>query len=135
MEQNEGPGLQHLALKTDDIFHTITKMRIAEEELGGFELMSRPSDQYYAELPSRLGDQLTVCHFAIFNTVFYNFLSFQNHISLLQYFLMEIFVFTSRRNNIKKLNHLVFLQTLMMKVYFYKFLQNQLATDQLFSLK
>lgn len=60
LEQNEGPGLQHLALKTDDIFHTISKMRMAEEELGGFELMKRPSDQYYAELPSRLGDQLSV---------------------------------------------------------------------------
>ena len=23
LEQNEGPGLQHLALKTDDIFHTL----------------------------------------------------------------------------------------------------------------
>lgn len=23
LEQNEGPGLQHMALKTDDIFHTL----------------------------------------------------------------------------------------------------------------
>ena len=60
LEQNEGPGLQHLALKTKDIFETIELMRQSEEELGGFELMKRPSDQYYRELPDRLGNQLTV---------------------------------------------------------------------------
>jgi 4-hydroxyphenylpyruvate dioxygenase len=59
LEQNEGPGLQHIAIKTDDIFETITKMRYAEENLGGFELMVRPSDGYYRELPDRLGDKLT----------------------------------------------------------------------------
>jgi hypothetical protein len=60
LEQNEGPGLQHLALKTDDIFRTIEMMRSAEDEFGGFELMKRPSDRYYSELPERLGDQLSV---------------------------------------------------------------------------
>ena len=59
LEQNEGAGLQHLALKTDNIFETIRLMREAEEELGGFELMKRPSDAYYRELPDRLGDKLT----------------------------------------------------------------------------
>ena len=59
LEQNEGPGLQHIAIKTKDIFDTITKMRHAEENFGGFELMKRPSDNYYRELPSRLGDKLT----------------------------------------------------------------------------
>ncbi|KAL7572127.1 hypothetical protein ACA910_001760 [Epithemia clementina (nom. ined.)] len=59
LEQNEGAGLQHLALKTDDIFETITHVRRAEEDFVGFELMRRPSDQYYEELPQRLGDQLT----------------------------------------------------------------------------
>ena len=60
LEQNEGPGLQHIAIKTNDIFHTIRKMRYAEEHLGGFELMVRPSSQYYEELPSRLGDKLSL---------------------------------------------------------------------------
>jgi 4-hydroxyphenylpyruvate dioxygenase len=60
LEQNEGPGLQHLALKTADIFETVSKMRKAGDELCGFELMKRPSDGYYRELPDRLGDQLTV---------------------------------------------------------------------------
>jgi 4-hydroxyphenylpyruvate dioxygenase-like putative hemolysin len=60
LEQNEGAGLQHLALKTDDIFATMRKMRDAEENFGGFELMKRPSEQYYQELPGRLGDKLSV---------------------------------------------------------------------------
>ena len=59
LEQNEGSGLQHIAIKTNDIFETISKIRYAEEKLGGFELMVRPSDGYYRDLPSRLGDQLT----------------------------------------------------------------------------
>jgi 4-hydroxyphenylpyruvate dioxygenase-like putative hemolysin len=60
LEQNEGAGLQHLALKTDDIFETLTQMREAEENLSGFDLMQRPSDGYYRELPERLGELLTV---------------------------------------------------------------------------
>ena len=59
LEQNEGSGLQHIAIKTNDIFDTISKIRYAEENLGGFELMVRPSDGYYRELPSRLGDKLS----------------------------------------------------------------------------
>ena len=59
LEQNEGSGLQHIAIKTNDIFDTISKIRYAEENLGGFELMVRPSAGYYRELPSRLGDKLT----------------------------------------------------------------------------
>jgi len=59
LEQNDGPGMQHIAIKTRDIFGTIRHMRHAEEELGGFELMARPSDAYYRELPSRLGERLS----------------------------------------------------------------------------
>ena len=60
LEQNEGAGLQHLALKTNDIFKTIRKMKdVQQSSLLGFELMKRPSDEYYKELPDRLGDQLT----------------------------------------------------------------------------
>ena len=64
LEQNEGSGLQHIAIKTNDIFETISKIRYAEENLGGFELMVRPSDGYYRELPSRLGDKLTEDQYA-----------------------------------------------------------------------
>mmetsp|Transcript_30882 Transcript_30882/g.73552 ORF Transcript_30882/g.73552 Transcript_30882/m.73552 type:complete len:378 (+) Transcript_30882:139-1272(+) len=56
LEQNEGPGLQHLALKTDDIFRTIRAMRSAS---GGFDFMPRASDAYYAKLPEKIGDSLT----------------------------------------------------------------------------
>ncbi|GAX28478.1 4-hydroxyphenylpyruvate dioxygenase [Fistulifera solaris] len=59
LEQNEGAGLQHLALKTNDVFKTVSSIRDAAENYGGFELMKRPSDEYYKELPSRLGDKLT----------------------------------------------------------------------------
>ena len=64
LEQNEGPGLQHIAIKTDDIFETIAKMRYAEENLGGFELMMHPSNDYYKELPDRLGDKLSEDQYA-----------------------------------------------------------------------
>lgn len=58
LEQNQGPGLQHLALYTSDIFQTMRQMREVSE-LGGFEFQDRPSDAYYRELPSRIGDSLT----------------------------------------------------------------------------
>jgi 4-hydroxyphenylpyruvate dioxygenase len=53
-----------LALKTKDIFATIRKMRSVSQGLLGFELMKRPSDTYYRELPERLGDQLTPAQYA-----------------------------------------------------------------------
>jgi len=57
---NQGPGVQHIALKTNDIFTTIEKMRSRLSSTGsGFELMRRPSPSYYEELPTRLGDKLT----------------------------------------------------------------------------
>ncbi|PRW55993.1 4-hydroxyphenylpyruvate dioxygenase [Chlorella sorokiniana] len=58
LEQNEGPGLQHVALKTDDIFGTMRKMR-AVSRLGGFDFMPAPSDTYYRDLPKKMGSLLT----------------------------------------------------------------------------
>ncbi|KAF0693366.1 hypothetical protein As57867_000654, partial [Aphanomyces stellatus] len=46
LEQNEGPGLQHMALKTNDIFHTMSEMR-KRTHLGGFDFMPKPSAAYY----------------------------------------------------------------------------------------
>lgn len=46
LEQNEGPGLQHLALKTDNIFHTMRELRQRSSQ-GGFDFMPRASDAYY----------------------------------------------------------------------------------------
>ncbi|CAM9183841.1 unnamed protein product, partial [Choristocarpus tenellus] len=53
LEQNNGPGLQHLALKTDDIFSTMRCMR-ERSLLGGFEFMDRPEGSYYKDLPGRV---------------------------------------------------------------------------------
>ena len=55
LEQNGGPGVQHIALKTDDIFASVSAMRAAHAACGGFELMDRPRDQYYDKLEARLG--------------------------------------------------------------------------------
>lgn len=46
LEQNEGPGLQHLALKTDNIFATLRQMK-ERSELGGFAFMPKASKKYY----------------------------------------------------------------------------------------
>lgn len=46
LEQNEGPGLQHLALKSDDIFHTLRELR-KRSDAGGFDFMPPASDAYY----------------------------------------------------------------------------------------
>jgi 4-hydroxyphenylpyruvate dioxygenase len=46
LEQNEGPGLQHLALKTDDIFSTLRLMK-ERTSCGGFSFMPKASDHYY----------------------------------------------------------------------------------------
>lgn len=58
LEQNVGPGLQHMALKTDDIFHTLAEMR-KRSYLGGFEFMPRPEKGYYERLPARIGNDLS----------------------------------------------------------------------------
>jgi 4-hydroxyphenylpyruvate dioxygenase len=54
LEQNEGPGLQHMALKTNDIFRTLAEMR-KRTHLGGFDFMPKPSDAYYKHLPNNIG--------------------------------------------------------------------------------
>lgn len=58
LEQNEGPGLQHLALKTDDILTTMKEMR-QRSACGGFQFMPRASEAYYRALPARIGDALS----------------------------------------------------------------------------
>ena len=55
LEQHSGAGVQHIALKTDDIFATIAAMRAAHSAHGGVELMERPREQYYDNLEARLG--------------------------------------------------------------------------------
>lgn len=64
LEQNEGAGLQHLAVKTNDIFKTLTEMK-NRSELGGFEFMPKPSQKYYDELPARIGPVLSEKQFKL----------------------------------------------------------------------
>eukprot|EP00891_Asterochloris_glomerata_P003896 jgi/Astpho2/3896/Aster-04404 len=58
LEQNEGAGLQHLALKTDDIFATMRELK-ARTHQGGFDFMPRASEAYYRNLPNKFGDKLS----------------------------------------------------------------------------
>lgn len=53
LEQNEGPGLQHLALKTNDIIHTVGEMA-KRSQCGGFEFMPRPSAGYYGKVTQKV---------------------------------------------------------------------------------
>jgi 4-hydroxyphenylpyruvate dioxygenase len=46
LEHNQGPGVQHLALKTDDIFATMRRLR-AQTAQGGLDFMPRSSPEYY----------------------------------------------------------------------------------------
>jgi len=64
LEHNNGAGLQHLALMTDDIFATMREMR-KRSFIGGFQFMPKPSDAYYKKCPERIGEKsLTPAQFA-----------------------------------------------------------------------
>ncbi|KAL9241301.1 hypothetical protein vseg_015427 [Gypsophila vaccaria] len=58
LEHNDGAGLQHLALKSEDIFRTLREMR-KRSGLGGFEFMPSPPPTYYRNLKNRVGDVLS----------------------------------------------------------------------------
>lgn len=58
LEHNEGPGVQHLALVSEDIFKTLREMR-RRSGVGGFEFMPSPPPTYYRNLKNRAGDVLT----------------------------------------------------------------------------
>lgn len=59
LEHNNGAGLQHIALKTDDIFATMRELK-KRSLCGGFEFMPAPGKSYYEKVPSRIGaDVLT----------------------------------------------------------------------------
>jgi 4-hydroxyphenylpyruvate dioxygenase len=49
----EGPGVQHLALATDDILKTVADLRSR-----GVEFLSTPPQAYYDEIPKRLGKHM-----------------------------------------------------------------------------
>ncbi|MGJ5642759.1 4-hydroxyphenylpyruvate dioxygenase [Formosa sp. S-31] len=45
----EGPGVQHIAVATDDIISTVSKLRVR-----GVEFLSHPPEEYYRAVPGRL---------------------------------------------------------------------------------
>ena len=53
LEQNQGEGVQHIALFTRDILTTLRAMR-AQGDAGGFELQDSLGPQYYQNLRTRL---------------------------------------------------------------------------------
>lgn len=54
LEHNQGSGVQHIALKTNNIFATVAAMR-QRSSLGGLEFMPAPGSDYYRTIPHRLG--------------------------------------------------------------------------------
>lgn len=52
LEQHPGPGVQHLAIASDDIFASVAAMRAAP---CGFEFLRAAGDAYYAAAPERVG--------------------------------------------------------------------------------
>lgn len=56
LEQNEGPGVQHIALKTNDMINTMRQM-YSQSKYGGFEFQATPSAGYY----KRAKERITVC--------------------------------------------------------------------------
>ncbi|KAJ4915206.1 phytoene desaturation 1 [Raphanus sativus] len=58
LEHNEGAGLQHLALTSEDIFRTLREMR-KRSCVGGFDFMPSPPPTYYKNLKKRVGDVLS----------------------------------------------------------------------------
>ena len=65
LEQNNGPGSQHLALKTDDIFATVREMRKYSHLRGGFDFQAPASDDYYKQLKAKIGDALNDEQYAL----------------------------------------------------------------------
>ncbi|MBI3512262.1 MAG: 4-hydroxyphenylpyruvate dioxygenase [Bacteroidetes bacterium] len=53
----EGPGVQHIAIATDDIIKTVTELRAR-----GLEFLSAPPHSYYEEVPKRLGKHMEMMH-------------------------------------------------------------------------
>jgi len=51
----EGPGVQHLAVATDDIIQTVTELRAR-----GVEFLPPPPQAYYDDIPNRLGSHMSI---------------------------------------------------------------------------
>lgn len=54
LEHNNGSGVQHIAIKTDNIFATMRELA-KRRFCGGFEFMPAPDQGYYDRVPGRIG--------------------------------------------------------------------------------
>lgn len=64
LEHNNGAGIQHVAVKTEDIFRTMRLMK-AQTDTGGMDFMPAPGPDYYRKLPERIGaDTLSAAQIA-----------------------------------------------------------------------
>lgn len=54
LEHNNGAGVQHLALMSENIFATMREMK-KRSYVGGFEFMPAPGREYYERIPDRIG--------------------------------------------------------------------------------
>jgi 4-hydroxyphenylpyruvate dioxygenase len=50
-----GPGVQHIAIATDDIIKTVSELRAR-----GIEFLSAPPHAYYENIPNRLGEHMSM---------------------------------------------------------------------------
>jgi 4-hydroxyphenylpyruvate dioxygenase len=57
LDHNNGSGVQHIALKTDNIFATMRELR-KRTLCGGFDFMPAPGQDYYDKVPSRIGEDI-----------------------------------------------------------------------------
>jgi 4-hydroxyphenylpyruvate dioxygenase len=53
----ESPGVQHIAVATDDIIETVKQLRAR-----GVEFLSAPPKAYYEAIPARLGEHMSMMH-------------------------------------------------------------------------
>jgi 4-hydroxyphenylpyruvate dioxygenase len=64
LDHNNGAGLQHLALLSEDIFETVRQMKVRGDPHSptgggaGFEFMPAPSADYYAKAVQRIGENV-----------------------------------------------------------------------------
>ncbi|KAM0903110.1 hypothetical protein ACQ4PT_018901 [Festuca glaucescens] len=58
LDHHGGPGVQHMAIGTDDILRTLREIR-ARSAMGGFELLPPPPASYYDGARQRAGDALS----------------------------------------------------------------------------
>ncbi|KAF8776727.1 hypothetical protein HU200_003459 [Digitaria exilis] len=58
LDHHGGPGVQHVALASDDMLRTLREMR-ARSAMGGFEFLAPPPPNYYEGVRRRAGDVLS----------------------------------------------------------------------------